>query len=702
MTSFKSFFSVCACFSIALFSTLEGGEDPVNKDTIEVHLKEPTFSEGVLVTDQGGVVTAEGIRIQARSITYTNKTEKGEKIIKIVAEGDLLFEYRGQFLTGTKLEYDFIKHTGSLSDGRTAYGIWFIGGDKVRLEEDGSFVLENAFVTTSENQNNTWDVQSKHISLSKEHVLSASNIRLNLAQIPVLWLPTFKSNLGFVADPPIRYKFLWDKGVGPRATIRYRVFSVEDFNLFTRLDYRLQKGFGAAIESEYYAKDKQTTFITRSYGAHDKVVYDEHGLKRYRLQGLLSHESTDDRTHVHLTYDKFSDLKMISDFPSSDFEINTQKRSRLLVTHREDTVFGSFDVSARLNRFESLNQKLPLAKAGIRPFAIGKSGILFENFVSAGYLDYVYARDLLHKYPTLHETHAARLETRNRLYRPFSIGPINCTPAVGVIGLFYNNNPNHTSIGQGVITYGGGINAPFYRRYEKARHTIEPYVDYLGLTRPKASLSEHYTFTIEDGLYQINSLRLGVRNILSFANRSIFSPNLSIDLYTYGFFQEKTFSKTFPKGYLSFAWNQPTYSCEGTSCWNRQESVLDFCNLLTKVTVSEDTAFIAEFRHRSRFDWRKADHENFLVDMARPIPELEASPLSDGRNTFLGRLQVRLSPKWNCQFSSHYGWGRSSEPSYHSFKVDTTTLVSSKWQLKFSYTHTTNDDRFSMQIQLVK
>lgn len=702
MPSFKKFFSICSCFSLTLLASLEGGEDPINRDSIEVQLKEPSFSDGVLTTHQGGVVTAEGIRIQARSITYTNKTEQGNKIARIEAEGDLLLEYKGQFLTGSKLDYDFMTHTGSLLDGRTAYGIWFVGGDSVRLEEDGSFTLKNAFITTSESQANTWDIQSKRVTLSKDHVLSASNIRLNLANIPVLWLPTFKSNLGFVADPPIRYKLLWDKGVGPRATVRYRILSLEDFNLFTRLDYRIQKGLGAALESEYYAKNHDTTFVTRSYGAHDKVVYDEHGLKRYRLQGLLSHKSSDKRTNVYMTYDKFSDLKMISDFPSSDFEINTQKRSRLLVTHQEDVAFGSLDLSPRLNRFESLNQKLPLVKGGIRPFAIGKSGILFENFVSAGYLDYVYARDLLHKYPTLHETHAARLETRNRLYRPFSLGPIHCTPTIGAVGLFYNNNPDHTSIGQGVITYGGSASAPFYKKYEKARHTVEPYIDYQGLTHPRADLKEHYTFTIEDGLYQINSLKIGLKNILSFADSSIFSPDLSLDLYTYAFFQEKTFTKTFPKQYLSFSWNQPTYSCEGTTCWNREESVLDFCNLLTKVTVSEDTAFITEFRHRSRFDWRKADHENFLVDMARPIPELASSPLSDGRNTLLGRLQVRLSPKWNCQFSSHYGWGRGSEPAYHSFKVDTTTLLTSKWQLKFSYMHTTNDDRFSMQIQLVK
>jgi len=88
--------------------------------------------------------------------------------------------------------------------------------------------------------------------------------------------------------------------------------------------------------------------------------------------------------------------------------------------------------------------------------------------------------------------------------------------------------------------------------------------------------------------------------------------------------------------------------------------------------------------------------------MARPIEELVNSPLSDPRNTLLGKLQIRLSPKWNCQFFSHYGWGRPSERGYHSFKIDTTTFVTSKCVVKFSYLHTTNDDRFSCGLQIAK
>ena len=710
----KCFFCSLVCLSLPLSSDTK---DVLNEESpkavthktlppafqdLEVNLKEPVFSDGVLKTTQGGIITSKGMRIQARQLAYTNTTIEGTKVVKIQAEEDLLLEYEGRFFIGSKLEYDFINHTGTLFNARTADGIWFVGGDTVELKADGSFLLQNAFLTTCESQENTWEIRSKAITLTDKHLLTASNIHLNLFHIPFLWLPSFKSNLSFVSDPPIRYRITWDKGIGPRATIRYRVFSWKEFNLFCRLDYRITKGLGGAIESEYFAENKRTSLVTRSYGAYDKVVYDESGLKRYRLQGLFNHLSLNEKTSTHLSYDKLSDLKMISDFPTSDFEVDTQKRTRLLINHQENFAFGTLNFEPRLNPFESCNQNLPLVKTGIKPFSLGSSGIISENSASGGYLDYVYAHDLLHSHPTLHEIHSSRFEMRNRLYRPFCAGPLHFTPAASVIGIFYGNNEHGTSSGQGLITYGANLSSPLYKSYPSCRHTVEPYCNYLSLTKPKSPLQNHYIFNMDDGLYQINSLRIGVKNNLSFSSASLFSPNLSLDLYTYGFFKDSTFTETFPKGYISAIWNRPFYAIEGHSCWNFEENLLDFCNMLTEVTVNEHAAFVLEFRHRSRFDWRKADHENFILDMARPIDELLNSPLSDGRNTLLGRLQVRLSPKWTCHFASHYGWGRGREPLYSTFKIDATTLLSSRWQLKFSYLHTTNDDRFAMQMQLAK
>jgi hypothetical protein len=686
----------------ALPAPVELSSQPEN---LTIDLKNPTFVQGVIVTEEGGVITAPGMRIQAQKIAYTNKIENGLRVQKIVAEGDLMMEYADRVFVGSKLEYDFISKTGILWDGKTFVDVWFLGGERIELKADGTFYIYSAFVTTSENQENAWEINASKVKITDDHLLSARNIRFQFFKVPLFWFPSFKSNLKVFSDPPIRYKVVWDKGIGPRLTMRYRLFSWRDLNLFFRLDYRLQKGFGGAFESEYFSPDKLTTFVTRSYGARDKSFPYERGPHRYRLQGLYHTQSRDGKTQAHLTYDKLSDTRMVGDFRSDDFEINTQKRTRLTVSHETPQTFAHFSLQPRINRFQSIDQELPLLSLGIRPFSIGSTGIISANYASAGFLDYVFANELRHEFEKLHlssSTQSIRLETKNDLYRPFQWGPVRFTPQVGILGIFYSKSPEHHPIGQGIFTYGGQAHTHLWHTYSKFRHLIEPYFSYQGLTKPSEGLNDHFIFDINDGYFQLNQLRIGVRNALYLTRKSRFLPTFSADLYTYGYFGKRHFAQTFPKSYLTFDWNRPSFTLKSGICWNNEEQVWDFTNIGIDWTLSEDFAFGVEFRHRSKFDWRKGNHENFILDVARPIPELLDSPLSDGRDTLLTRFQIRLAPRWTCHIQTRHGWGRSFEPRYNAGKIDLYTMLTCSWRLRLSYERIPGDNRFSGAVNLIK
>ncbi|GEM_PF-286200 len=672
---------------------------------LTIDLKNPVFSHGKITTDEGGVISGQGIRIQAQNIEYTNKIENGVRIQKIIAEGDLMMDYSNRAFVGSRLEYDFVTQTGILTNGKTFVDIWFLGGDKIELREDGSYFISNAFITTCESQENTWEINAQTVKITEEKLLSAKNIRFRFFKVPLFWLPSFKSNLKAFSDPPIRYKVIWDKGLGPRFTMRYRVYSWRDLNLFFRLDYRLKRGFGGAFESEYFSPDKATTFVTRSYGAHDKIFPDEKGPRRYRLQGLFHTQTSDERTQVHLTWDKLSDTRMVGDFKSDDFEINTEKRTRFLVQHQMDNAFFNFSVQPRANRFDSIDQELPLLSIGVRPFQLGNSGIISNNFVRAGYLDYVYATDLknqFHQRGLKSATKSGRFETRNEFYRPFSLGHFIFTPYIGAIGIFYTNNPEQHPIGQGMLSYGFNAQTRLFRSYNRFRHLTEPYFQFQGITSPTAALSHHYYFDINDGYDQLNQLRVGWKNSFFTYRQSNFLPTLSTDLYTFAFLGNRAFSQAIPKTYLSVGWNRPSFSVKSAIAWNNEEQVWDYTNVATDITLNEDIAFGLEFRHRSKYDWRKADHENFIVDVARPIPTLLDSPMSDGRDTLLTRFFIRLAPKWTCHIQSRHGWGRKSEPRYNAGKVDLYTMLTCSWRLRLSYERMPNDNRFSTSVSLVK
>ncbi len=679
-------------------------QSPLPQELV-IDLKNPVFAHGVITTEEGGVISGQGIRIQARKIEYTNKIENGIRIQKIVAEEDLMMEYANRAFVGSRLEYDFINKIGVLYNGKTFVDIWFLGGDKIELQEDGTFYISNAFVTTCEDQDNTWEINAKTVKITEDKFLAARNIRFRFFKVPLFWLPAFKSNLKAFSDPPIRYKVVWDKGLGPRLTMRYRVFSWRDLNLFFRLDYRIKRGFGGAFESEYSPPDHSTTFVTRSYGAHDKSFPDERGPHRYRLQGLYHTQSKDEKSQIHLTWDKLSDTRMVGDFRSDDFEINTQKRTHLVVFHQLNSAIFNFSLQPRVNRFDSIDQELPLLTVGVRPFQLGNSGIISNNYANAGYLDYVYANDLrkeFHRLGLSSSTRSVRMETRNELYRPFSLGHFTLTPNIGVIGIFYSNNPLHHSIGQGIFSYGFNGQTRLFKNYKKFRHMSEPYLEFQGLTSPTAALSHHFYFDINDGYDQLNQLRLGWRNSFYSRNCPIFLPSIYTDIYTYGFFGNRHFAQTFPKFYLNVGWNRPSYAIRGGIAWNNEEQVWDYTNIATDWTINEDVAFGIEFRHRSKFDWRKADHENFIVDVAHSIPELLESPMSDARDTLLTRFFIRLAPKWSCQIQSRHGWGRKNEPRYSAGKIDLVTMLTCSWRLRLSYERLPNDNRFSCSASLVK
>ncbi len=667
---------------------------------IVVDLKNPEFSGEVLRTEEGGVITGENLRIQARKITYTDQMVQGKRKQTVVAEEDLLLEYEGRFYVGNRLEFDLLSRQGTLLDGKTFIDIWFIGGEKIQLCDDGSFFIYGGYITTSESAIKAWEIKAGEVHLFPDGLFSARNLRINLGRLPIFWLPGFKSHLDLFRDTPLRFRLLWDKGIGPRLSARMRIFSWENFKAYARFDYRLKLGPGAALETEYETPDGRWALVTRSYGAYDKSFPDEKGKKRYRLQGLGSAMSQDGRTSFHIQWDKLSDNRMFGDFKDGDFEINTQKSTYLQLNHFAENSFASLTVRPNINFFQALNQELPYTVLGLRPLSLWKSGIIMENRVSASFFDYVYPRGVNE---FLHARRSGRLETDQWLYRPFHLGPLHFTPGAGLTGIFYTQSPKHHSIGQLVYSYGAKLSTRLYRRGECSRHLIEPYLSYFGYSKPQAPVDSYFIFDIHDGYTRLDQLRFGVRNLLYLGADDPLIPRFDGDLYSYAFFGARSFSQTIPKLYATGTYNLPSSAFQALFIWNLQQNLLDSINLRFLWTVSETLALGLEWRHRSSYDWRKADHESYVLDFAREQFALLHSPLSDRRDTLLAKAHFRFSSRWNLQFEAHHGWRRQEEPNYTALKADFYTVLTSNWQMRLSYEYTPYDPyRFSYTVKLIR
>lgn len=666
---------------------------------VTVDLREPTYADGVLSTECGGVITGPDIRIQAMKITYIKKMVDGKPVFNVVAEGDLLLEYSCYIFAGKRLEYDFQTKTGFICNGRSAMEPWYFGGERIELCSDGSYRVINGFITTSESYNTEWEVRTEEAQIYPDHTLRARNIQFRFVNVPLLWLPCFNVNLDNIFDSPLKYRMRWGGNQGPRFGIIYEFLKWKNFRALLRLDYRLTRGPGGGLETIYHSPDRCEELYTNNYYARDSSIEDPDEKNRYRFAGLYRNRLYDGRLTIDLTYDKLSDKEMETDYFEKGIELKTAQRTQLDIRQQLDDIWiTNFFTRVRVNNFQTVKQELPSLDGSLHPVVLGPTGIVTENLFRVGYLDFKYSNDLIN----VSDYSSARLEYRNRLYRPFWIGPLINTPEAGFVGIYYSNSDQGPERWVSLATLGYEVNTRLSTLYGCWKHAIEPYARYSYFTTPTVSPNEHFIFDIEDGWYRLNMLKFGTRNLIYLKHcDGHISRYLTADLYTYAFFDTHTIEKPIPRLYGKVIWDIfSTLRYSVMTAWDFERGELDHINVRSEWTLNEDFAIAAEYRHRSSFAWRKADYTNFILDSFRSEVELRNSQLSDRRDTLLLHAFYRFHPNWAIEFESRHGWNRLHEPSYNEYEIDLLTTVGSVWHLKFSYQHRMSDNRVAFYVNM--
>jgi hypothetical protein len=688
-------------FSWVVLAPLFLGAHDVESEELVVDLKNPQFIDGQLNTSEGGVIAGKNLRIQAQNISYHTTIVDGIPQRLVKASGDLFIVFKDKPFVADSITYDFVSGKGILDQGRTYVDLWYLGGKQILLNPDGSFEAQEAFITTSANRHAAWEFHSSSMKVNKKRTLSVKNLSLRLFKIPIFWMPTFKASLRFLKDPLIKYKVTWDKGIGPRFTARYQFLSSEKFDLYLRADARITsdshksiKGaFGGALESIYKDPEHRTQFLTRNFYANDKIVPEERGPHRYRFQGLFKHTDEQDKSMIYLSYDKLSDQTMISDFKSDDFVVNTEKRSYLYLARQEQDVLMRLSVQPCLNRFQSITEELPNLIVNLRSQDLGSSGLIANSDSSLSYLNYKYALGLQ---PYFEPYNAFRMQTLNQLYRPIHIKGFNLNPKVGVLGIYYNQGPVSKNLGQLSYHYGLEANLRAIGSSKGLRHVIEPYFTYNGYSKPWISSDNHYYFYLDDGLSKLNVIQTGIRQFV----KGIKHTQVMADLFALSFCQGFNYPQMIAKYGANLECYFSRVFLKTYALYNVGAKHLDYINVHGAYTLSNDFALSLEYRNRGPYCWRKSDPTNYFLDVSRPNQELLTTPISDQRQTILGKIALRLSPRVNAQLAGHYGFGRKEEPSYKSTKVDFNFSIGGSWNLKIGYQHSPDNDRFTTSFYL--
>jgi hypothetical protein len=668
-------------------------------DGITADLRNPEYSEGVLKTECGGVINGPDIRIQAMYIEYTRKVIDSQVYATVYAEGKLLIEYGPYTFVGDSLEYDFQEKRGTVFNGKSGVDPWYFGGEQIDLLPNKTVVVRKGFITTSEKCDPDWAILTNSAQITCDKIVTAKGIYLHYNKVPLLWVPCFKANLDWILDSPIRYRFRWGGPQGPRIGMIYEAFVLENLEAFLRFDYRFQRGPGGGIETAYESPDGNETFHTINYIANDSSIDDPNEKTRYRVEGIYSNYRDDGRFTIDLTYDKLSDKDMASDYYDRSFDLKTAEHTQLSIRRQWDQCsITNFFTRVRINDFQTINQELPEVAASMRPYVLGSTGLIWEQLAKMGYFDFKYSDDVEH----VHDYHSSRIELRNRLYRNFKTNYLVATPEAKGVLIYYGSSPQHEPRSLLVGSFGGEIKTDLYKHYSNTKHIIEPYLLYQYITTPTVSPNNHFMFDIEDGWFTLNTLRIGLRNLI-YTKRApqCVTRNLTGDIYTYIFFDNNTQLESVPKIYGDFVWDAlPCLRYSLHSAWDIERSILDHVNFRTDWTLSADFAIAAEYRHRSPYAWRKMDPYNFILESFHTENELFHSLVSDRRDTLLCHTFYRFHPDWTCEFQLRHGWNRRNEPAYMEYQLDLVTTLRSKWNIRLSYQYREYDHTLTFYFSL--
>jgi len=650
---------------------------------MQVNLIEPSFHDGTLSTTKGGTIKGENMFLQGRKISYIRKQDpNGKPVHKIIAEGDLFFLFKGRAYTGEKIEIDVDTRTSVIQNGCTSMEPWYVGGKSIDLNADGSGIIHDGYMTTSENEKSDWTVTSPEVKLSKGSKIKAKNVQFLFIRLPFLWLPSYSTDLKHSSSSPIKYRFRWGGGLKANAGLSYEIHKSSNWKTELLADANVKKikgGLGGGFITRYLNPNKKEKLELFNYMAHDLTTKEEgHPWLRYRFRGEYDNKLASDQIDLRVTYDKLSDQDMKSDYmnqiPSSTRIYDTQATLR----HMNPNWITSLNTKIRANHFQTTKEELPLFQFNARPLVLGKSDIILANTFNAGYLDFKYANNSRH----VRDYHSSRIELSQKLYRQNILGPFSITPEVGYTAIAYNNSPQHVSRNLVIGKVGCECHTSFIRN----NTVLEPYANYEYYTTPTVEPHHHYLFDLNDGWHRLNQLRFGLKNFVTMpAADSAFLRKFSTDLYARAFFNTPTINRTIPRIYLDTnfkATSSTNYYIR--SAWDLERKRIDHMNIGGEFTINEDAAFMVEYRTRSHYAWRKLDQENFFVDTFHSESRLRHSQLSDRRDAVLLSTFLRLHPHLSLQLRTVQGFNRPGQRSYSAYDIDIITLIRGALRLSVS------------------
>lgn len=557
MTGLKA--QIQITFFLAVFSLLgiqaayaAVGKQPitVNGDTVEFKAEgREIVAEGhVDIIYQESRITCDKVRVFI-----------DEKIA--IADGHVRFRKEtGEMLAGETIVYDFDSQSGTIISADVRMSPYYGHVEVMEKISDTDFLLSDGVLSTCDLPHPHWSLKCKEAEMKPGNILTAKGVKIAVADIPVMYIPRYSHRM---TDKRPRLMIIpgRTKELGNYVLGSWRYYLNENAKGLLRLDWYQDKGWAEGVDLNYNTKIMGEGNVkyyriderdTRAGVPEDLRETSE----RSRLE-LRHRWDPSARDHVVLEYFRASDVTFRKDYFFREYEKEPTPNSFFLYSHVYPNATLSLLGEPRVNRFESVLEKVPELKLETYNQKIGDSKFYYKSTTTAAHLMNTLANAGV-------TADVSRVDASNQLSYLFRFAGVDFSPFAGHRDTYYSRGvTGKNDIVRNAFFTGFDASTKLFRTFDvetdflnlnisKLRHIVTPSIQYLYQDKPTIDRSKLTQLDAVDALEKLDKVTLGLENKLQ-TKRQGTSVDLATLIFTSDYNVEHT--STLDSGFLNFKYD---------------------------------------------------------------------------------------------------------------------------------------------------
>ncbi len=445
--------------------------------------------ENVVVIEGNAVVIYTGSKLTADKIIYNNVTNDAR------AQGNVRLVFESGILTGENVVYNFVSKVGYVQNANLYADPFFLQAPIIDKIDDNEFGMKRGYFTTCNHDKVHWRIKSKKIDVYPNDRITAKGSIFFIGNIPLFYFPRFTQNL---KENVLRVQVEpgYSKDWGMYLLTAWRYYVSENLMGRIHVDFRERKDVAVGVDAKYDTV-KYGKGILRSYYMHERDANRDHFWQKWTDEDSLGADETerfrvqlrhiwdiDDTAQFIAEYNKLSDDTIIKDyFYEQEYEQEETEDTYLQLTKNFRYSTLSAYLNKRVNRFESITEKLPELKLDTSSFKILDTPFYVKNNTTASYLHSTNAHSDI-------DDEIKIVDTYSEISMPFKLLFFELRPYFGSRQTYFSKDVDGGSISPRVVNYNGiSLNTRFYRVFDlvtdfagfdinRLRHIISPTIEY--------------------------------------------------------------------------------------------------------------------------------------------------------------------------------------------------------------------------------